>query len=146
MNMITPAQLRAINAILAKTGQMENKAAIISNATNGRTTHTSELLYEEAKQILQGFARIKKQVETPKPTQKMINKLFAIAHEMGWVKNVTSVGKNGLEVKKDYTILHNWINKYGYLRKPLNQYSYSELPKLLYQFEHGVYKEYLSKL
>lgn len=146
MNLATIQQVKAVNAYLAKAGQMENKKAIILNASNGRTSSSKELSFQEAKALLTALALSKKQVETPKPSQKMINKLFAIAHEMGWIKNVTTVGKNGLETKKDYGILHSWIDKYGYLHKPLRQYTYSELPKLLYQLENGVYKEYLSKL
>lgn len=140
-------QIIAVNAILAKSGQMENKAHIIANATNGRTTHSSELFFEEAKGLIAALTNANTYGKTlRKPSKKMVGKLFAMAHEMGWIKQNVNVGKNGLQNKKDYSILHNWIEKYGYLHKPLNQYSYSELPKLVYQLEHGVYKEYLSKL
>lgn len=47
-------------------------------------------------------------------------------------------GKNGMEKKKDYTILQNWVNKYGHLKKTLNSHSYIEMPKLIAQFEMGL--------
>lgn len=143
----TPAQRKAINAILARTGQMDNKAAIISNATNSRTTHSSALNFEEAKALLLALNRGTKPAKTPaKPTQKMVNKLFAMAHEMGWIKEETIVTPTGMEKKKDYSRLYEWVTKYGYLHKPLNQYSYIEMPNLVAQLEYGAYKHYLSKL
>lgn len=140
------AQRKAINAILAKLGLMDDKAAIISDATNGRTTHSSEMTSGEARVLLMALDhKVKAAKKTPNPSQKMINKLFAIAHEMGWVKTITTVGKNGMETKKDYTTLHTWINTHGYLKKPLSQYSYNELPKLVHQLDK-VYEYYISKL
>lgn len=47
-------------------------------------------------------------------------------------------GKNGMEKKKDYTILQNRVNKYGHLKKTLNSHSYIEMPKLIAQFEMGL--------
>lgn len=140
-------QIIAVNAILAKSGQMDNKPNIIANATNGRTTHSSALTFQEAKALIAALTNAKPYGKTlRKPSKKMVGKLVAMAHEIGWIKQNVNVGKNGLQNKKDYSILHDWIEKYGYLHKPLDQYSYNEFPKLVAQLEMGAYKHYLSKL
>lgn len=140
--------IKAINAILARTGQMENKAVIVSNASNGRTIHSSELTPAEAIGLLKALNAHSPQpiAQRPKPSAKMTAKLFAMAHEMGWITAATVVGSAGMETKKDYSRLHAWVLKYGYLHKPLSQYSYKEMPKLVSQFELGVYKHYISEL
>ena len=143
----TTAQIKAINAILARAGQMENKADIVLNATNGRTTHSSAMSFEEARALLLALNRNVKTAQAPvKPAQKMAKKLFAMAHEMGWIKEITLVTPSGITKKKDYSAVHAWIGKFGYLHKPLSQYTYSELPKLVAQFEYGPYKHFLNKL
>lgn len=140
---VTKNQIKAINAILARTGQMDNKPAIIANATNGRTTHSTELTVTEAKALLSALNSHSARAEDPR--KKMFATIVRIAHNMGWVRTLTVVGSAGMEKKKDYTILHEWIAKYGYLHKPLNSYSYQELPRLISQIE-AVYKHYLSKI
>ena len=143
----TTAQIKAINAILARAGQMDNKAEIVLNATRGRTTHSSAMSFEEARALLLALNRNVKTAQAPvKPAQKMAKKLFAMAHEMGWIKEVTLVTPSGITKKKDYSAVHAWIGKFGYLHKPLSQYTYSELPKLVAQFEYGPYKHFLNKL
>lgn len=149
----TAEQVKAINATLAKMGLMSDKADIVLNASAGRTTSTKALTIEEARSLL---ASLNKQgivggISSPagRPggaSQKMTAKLFAMAHEMGWITAATVVGSAGMETKKDYSRLHAWVLKYGYLHKPLSQYSYKEMPKLVSQFELGVYKHYISEL
>lgn len=143
----TPEKVKAINATLAKMGLMSDKADIVLNATDGRTTHSSAMSFEEARALLLALNRNVKTTQAPvKPTQKMVNKLFAMAHQMGWITEETIVSPTGMIKKKNYSRLYEWVTKYGYLHKPLNQYSYKEMPKLVSQFELGVYKTYLSKL
>lgn len=143
----TPEQVKAINATLAKMGLMSDKADIVLNATDGRTSHSSAMSFEEAKALLAALNRnVKATQATPKPSQKMVNKLFAMAHEIGWIKGVTMVTPAGITCKKDYSRVHAWVDKFGYLHKPLSQYTYAELPKLVAQFEYGPYKHFLNKL
>lgn len=136
-------QIIAINTVLQKMKLMDEKANIIKEATNGRTTHSSELTFKEAYQLLKALN------EKPKPVdarQKMINKLFAMAHEIGWIKFKKVVTPYGMATNRDSSALYNWVKKYGYLKKDLNEYAYEELPKLLSSFEFGPYKHYISKL
>ncbi len=138
----TKDQIRAINAIIAKAGQMENKAAIVFEATGGRTTHSSELTAQEAQGVLQSLNR---QTSGLNPSLRMINKLFAMANEIGYIPITCMVTHKGIVRKKEYSHLHAWVEKYGYLKKPLKEYSHAELPTLVSQFEFGPYKDYLSR-
>jgi hypothetical protein len=74
-----------------------------------------------------------------------MKKLFAMVFELGWAPEGMVAGKDGkLVAKRDYKSFHEWVIKYGYLKKPLNRYTYNELPKLVSQFEMGPYKSYLN--
>ena len=59
---------------------------------------------------------------------------------MGWVRQ----NKAGRTVA-DGQRFDAWALKSSYLKKKLNQYSYAELPKLVYQFEQ-VYKHFLKSI
>lgn len=140
MKPATKKQIGAINAILVKRGMKEQKAEIIAEYTCGRTDHSSELYFDEAHALLQ-FLIDKNQ------NSGMLRKLFAMAIEMGWCPLQTEVLENGtLKKGRNYSSVHTWVVKSGYLHKPLRQYSYQEMPKLVTQFEIGPYKHYLNKI
>lgn len=141
MTLINKAQIIAVRAALARKGLMKVKEDIIRGASGGRTSSTAGLTMEEARSLLMALNS-----DRPEPANDlMIRKMMAQAHEMGWVKKVKRVGKSGnIEEVKDYSILYGWIEKYGYLKKPLRDYSYKELPKLVGQLEK-VYNGYLNK-
>lgn len=143
MKPATPKQIQAINITLQKKGLMEDKPSIIAAVTNNRTTHSSQLFFDEAKNLLSNLIEGGKY----QPKNKMISKIFAMAHEMGWITTKQMVGPGGeMQAKKDYSHVYNWINKYGFKKTDLRTYTYNELPKLLTQFENGPYRDYLRKL
>jgi hypothetical protein len=143
MKPATPAQIKAINSILAKRGLLEDKAPIIKLVTADRTTHSSELYFEEAKNLLSNLL----DGVGYQPKNKMIAKIFAMAHEMGWITERQGVDPQGrIETKKDYSHVYNWIKKFGFGKKDLKSYKYNEIPKLLTQFEQGPYQSYLKNL
>jgi hypothetical protein len=122
MRIITEPQKLAIMAIIGK--HRLDKEELILAATNERTTSVRAMYFEEALQLLQ------KLNAKPKfdPREKMIRKIYSLAHEMRWVlPNKPTV------VDVDY--MNKRLIQYGYLKKPLHQYSYAELPKLLTQVE-----------
>ncbi len=138
-------QVQAINAILATSGQMEFKKDIIWNATGGRTDRSSKMTFEEAKGLLASLnlGQVFSKEESGKI--RMVRYIIAMAHEMGWIKKRVILNADGhLGQLNDYTELTIWLVKYGYLKKPLNEYTYLELPKLLTQFQQGPYNSYLS--
>jgi len=139
MKEASSAQIKAINAIFAKRKMMDDKPSLIAAFTYGRTEHSSELYFEEAHQLLQEL--IGKQQNSG-----MLRKLFAMAIEINWCPVKSEVLENGsIKKGRSYDAVHTWVLKSGYLHKPLNKYTYNELPKLVTQFEIGPYKYYLDK-
>lgn len=147
MESATKEQIKAINAILAKQGLMDDKKNIVQSWTQGRTTSTKDLYFNEAWLLVQALKNESLPSIEELRKERMARKIIAMAHEIGWIKPVSVVDpERGLVTKKDYTRLHDWIIKYGYLKKELREYTYMELPKLVTQFEFGVYKDYIAKL
>jgi hypothetical protein len=135
---ISAGQIRAINVALGVRGLADDKEEIISIYTNGRTTNEKEMFMHEARLLLMN-------VNGPDINELMIRKMFALAHELTWIKKVQKVDEKGnLVPANDYSVLYNWVLKYGYLNKELREYTYKELPKLISQFENGPYKNYIS--
>lgn len=141
---VTTLQVKAIMATLGAMKLMGQKDSIILGASGGRTSSTRGLTFYEAKSLL---AALNDKTVNDERKQRMIRKLFAQAREIGWVKDHSYVAPDG-KLRKDAITaeLHKWVEKYGYLHKKLNQYTYEELPKLLTQFEKGPYKHYISNL
>ena len=65
-------------------------------------------------------------------------KIIALFAKMGYVK-YTPQGK-----RADMNRIHSWVEKYGYLKNPLNSYNKNELPRLVSQVEK-FYKKYLTE-
>jgi hypothetical protein len=140
MRPATKDQVKAINAILARKNLMMHKATIVQSCSNGRTTHSTELTVEEARALLIDLNKNEPETEAK---QRMVRKIFAMARDLGWVKKITVVERTGIVHKDDLSAVYEWINKYGYLKKDINQYKYNELPKLVSQFQEGPYKHYI---
>jgi hypothetical protein len=135
---INKGQIRAINVALGVRGLADDKEDIVSIYTNGRTTNEKEMFMHEARELLIN-------INGPDKNDLMIRKMFAQAHELMWIKKVQRVDEKGnLVPVNDYSVLYNWVLKYGYLKKDLRDYTYKELPKLITQFENGPYKNYIS--
>ena len=118
----------------------ENKEVMVSGFSGGRCTSSKNLTYEEAHELIKHLRVLSGNQQTAKPTDAMIGKILYYAHEIGWTKK-NLAGKIVADVKR----VDEWALKYSYLHKKINVYSYSELPKLVTQFQI-FYKDYLSKL
>ncbi|RXK57551.1 hypothetical protein ESA94_20345 [Lacibacter luteus] len=141
MSNITRNQLAAFYALLTEHGLRDDKEDIVRNITNNRTCSASQLTFKEAQDWIKAMNEQKKPKEDPR--QRMVKHIIAMATEIGFVKWVQKVGADGkLKMVRDYTDLHAWILKYGYLHKKLNDYTYEELPTLVTAFKNV----YLSKL
>jgi hypothetical protein len=140
----TKNQIIAINTAISKKGLTEDKKKIMSDASNGRTESSKELLFEEAQHLLQFLNA--DTGGTQETLDKMVRKLFALAYDLNWIKEKPVVGKGGkIEMKKDFSIVYEWVLKYGYLKKELREYKGYELPKLITQFQQGPHSYYLKK-
>lgn len=131
---ITKAQISAFHALLKQHGLSDDKANIVEQLSNGRTRSTTGLTYTEAMQWINAMnAKAPKQED---PRKRMVNHIIAMAIEIKFVKWEQKVDAGGkIKMARNYIDLHAWIEKYGYLHKKLNDYSYEELPTLVTQFK-----------
>jgi hypothetical protein len=131
------AQVKAIHAILARKGLMDQKQEIISSASSGRTQHSRELSYYEAFDLLKTLNDQELEEKTRK--QRMINSLIAMAHEMGWITKKMVLTKCGvINSGYDYSLLHSWLEN-NVFKKKLNEHSYQELTILVSVFKKVYY-------
>lgn len=128
---------RRLHMLLAQNRMMGQKAQLIEGATNGRSTSSKDLTVDEARSLI-SYLRTLPNAQQER-AEKMRRKIISMAHEMGWH---TLVAGRWIA---DMARLNDWMVKSSYLHKPINRYSYNELPKLVTQFE-AVYKSFLNKV
>ena len=141
--MITNQQNRQLHAQLTALGLMSQKSNLVHGITNGRTEKSSEMSNFECNELL-AYLRtqqpaIKRDGQALKE-DRMRKKILSMAWEMNWTESDAGNG-----VKVNVQRVDQWCKSYGYLKKPLNKYTYQELPKLVSQFEN-VYNSYLADL
>lgn len=131
------AQNKIVHALLTSTGLMPQKENIISGISNGRTASCRQLSHDEALALIAWLRQ-----QQGKSAQRhfaaannMRRKIIAMCHKLKWYKD----GKINMDA------LNKWCIEHSYLKKPLNHYTYYELPKLVSQFQN-VYASYLKTL
>lgn len=97
---------------------------LVADATQGRTSSLRDLTPQELRTIEQRIAELVDPQEAAR--QRMRRKVIAILAARG---TITPQGK------PDMVRVLVWVMKYGYLHKPLNAYTYAELPQLVTQAE-----------
>ncbi len=112
----------------------ENKEQLVFGFSGERTSTSKELTVEECNKLNNHLQSLVQQSDDR--ADVMRKKVLSICHEMKWKL------ENG---KIDWEHLNDWMMKYGYLHKSLNEYKEKELPKLLTQFEN-LLKDYYKKL
>jgi hypothetical protein len=132
----TPTQLKAIHALFNKSGvkEKEDKAQVISFYTGGRTSSSREMSVKEAEALI---SHLKNTDPSHQGADRMRKKIISMAHEMGWKK------PNGTKIDMEH--VNQWCIKHGYLHKPLDEYTYEQLPTLVSQFEKA-YKDFIKKV
>lgn len=144
---VTKQQIITFNSILKATGQTAEKRAIIADISNGRTTSTKGLLRTELQEWINAMrvAGRKPQPVANDPRKKMVGNIIAMAHEMGVIRRTTKVVPGvGLKTVNDYIGLKKWMLERSYLKKPLDDYTYDELPKLVSQYKN-IYLSWLNQ-
>ena len=112
----------------------ESKEDLVYQFTSGRETSSSKLEFKECQALIDHLGSLTK--ESFGPGDKMRKKILSIVHELGWE---TPTGR--IEWKS----LNEYLAKYGYLHKALNDYEYNELPTLVTQFENLLRTEYANR-
>ncbi|MFD2961348.1 MULTISPECIES: hypothetical protein [Olivibacter] len=79
---MTPKQIRYVRGLLAKAGLLDMKDEIVFNFTNGRTQSLKEMTYHETNALISSLTG--KLNPDLQKRNKMIAKIFSLAHEMHW--------------------------------------------------------------
>jgi hypothetical protein len=130
--MSNAVQVKAIYTLLGKLHLRDEKESIVLAFSGGKTDSVRELSFGEAAALIAHL----KSMDDPEENSntRMRNKIIGMAREMNWLIKGTG--------KVDMDHLNNWCVQLGYLHKKLDDYTHSELPGLVTQFEQ-VYKSYL---
>ncbi|MBL7902917.1 MAG: hypothetical protein JNK73_13050 [Bacteroidia bacterium] len=117
----------------------ETKEQLVYDFTSKRETSSSKMLVNECQALINHLIMMKNQTSKSVKTQldnspenKMRRKVLSVFHEMNW--------KNGSGL--DWNRINNWMDKFSYLHKPLNNYTKEELPKLITQVEQILKSQY----
>ena len=142
-----PQQNKMLHALLAHANLTDQKANLVMSFTSGRTDKSSEMNAIEAKEMI---AYLRQQIPDIKSNpleakaDKMRKKILSMARELGWTVLMTN--DEGIkQLKADMLRINAWCAKYGYLHKPLNNYTFEELPKLISQFGK-LHEQFLNEL
>lgn len=130
----TISQIAAIHTLIAKHGLKDQKADIVGSFSAGRTDSVKGLRFEEAAALI---GHLKSLDPVDRSADKMRNKILSMAHELGWITPLP-------EPRVDMEHVNAWCIKHGYLKKKLDDYTYTELPKLVSQFEE-VYRDFIKQ-
>jgi hypothetical protein len=123
MNSITHEQLKKLHTLLSQQGMMDYKKELVYEFSGHRTDSSKQLTLIEARELIMHLAE-------NDPCNKMRRKIIAICYKIGMIYGSTQADK-----KINMAVINSFLLKRGYLKKPLNDYSRSELPKLVTQFE-----------
>lgn len=113
----------------------ETKEETLHTYSDGRTTRISQLSITEATALIKMLTGTGQQ-DKETPANKMRGKILSMGHEMFWKLPSGKI---------DMPRINAFCIKSGYLHKKLNDYTESELPTLVTQFEK-VYSDYLNKV
>ena len=139
-------QNRRLHLLITKLGiDDEAKEELVYNFTGTRETSTAKMEVRECQALINHLEAAKRNL-TPTLSKgegakvdkadKMRKKILSICHEMNWTNT---------QGKVYWPTLNEWLLKYGYLHKTLNEYKEAELPTLITQFE-ALLQQFYKKL
>jgi hypothetical protein len=138
---------KRLYALLNEKRLMDQRHQLFQAYSGNRTDNSKELQEREVDELirfLQAYSLGGKQIDYKTNFQKgdkMRKRILSLCYEYGWTKWNNAKGRETVDFEK----LNGWMIKYSYLHKRLNQYSYSELPALVTQFE-SVIKSFLNSI
>ncbi len=148
MKQITPEQIKRIHTILPEVYRKDPdlKGELVFQFTEDPDkTSTKDMSFYQAQDMIHflstGKSKDYSRYGRFKVTNKQHNYILSMCHQIGWV----SFNDHLSRLVPDLSILGAWLHKYGYLHKPLMEYTETELPKLVTQFENMVKSKLTSK-
>lgn len=138
MEIINKDQIKSIHILLAKKDLIDVKKDYLHHWYG--VDSTKSLSYDQANDMIKqlggepyvNYEHIKYGRFTAGNSQHYT--MLNLAIEIGW----TTIHPNTRRMIANIERMGGWIKQYGYLHKPLNQYTASELPKLIHQFKQVV--------
>ena len=132
---------RRLYGLLRDTGTNNYRHELVYSYSHGRTENSAELTDLETDELIRHLIQmLKPKPEGNHPTQsgvdykgqQMRRRILSLCYTMGW--SVWNEAKQKHDV--DMSRLNNWMLHYSYAHKPMNDYSYGELQRLVVQFEN----------
>ena len=131
----TPSQNAMIGYQISRLAlDTDTKEDLIYTHTDGRSTRIRDLYFHEADAVIKMLTSGTHEAQSP--AAKMRRKIISMAHELSWKLPSGKISMDSI---------NSWCRTYGYLKKPLDEYTERELPALVTQFETA-YVTYLKKV
>lgn len=139
------AQYFAIEKDLKKRGFDFEREELIEMFTDGEKDSLRELSNEEYHQFIQWLNENNSDGKMFAASFDISEEAVANNQRRKIIALLTKLGYVTARNKADMPRIYAWVEKYGYLNKPMNQYGSTELPKLVYQAE-SFYKSHIERL
>lgn len=132
---INPAQNRRLHQLINQLGLQDDKAGLVHHFTAKRYTSTKDMAEHQAQALIDYLAGLVPPTASPTAppadaANRMRRKVFAIGRAIGWLS-----GETPADLAMNRAKLDQFLCARGVYKKPLNQYTAAELPKLVSQFE-----------
>lgn len=135
----------AIEKDLKKRGFDFEREELIEMFTDGEKDSLRELSNEEYHQFIQWLNENNSDGKMFAASFDISEQAVANSQRRKIISLLTKLGYVTARNKADMPRIYAWVDKYGYLNKPMNQYNSAELPKLVYQAEQ-FYKSHIERL
>lgn len=135
----------AIEKSLQQRGFSFERDELIEMFTEGKKSSLRELTATEYQRFLKWLNSNNDDAASFRMEFEKSDKQVANNQRRKIIALLTKLGYVTASNKADMPRIYAWVEKYGYLNKPMNQYNSAELPKLVYQAE-SFYKSHIERL
>jgi hypothetical protein len=123
MKYITNPQLAKLHVLLTNLGIIDQKQHMVYNISDGRTTSSKELSFDEARTLIMNLSQYD-------PRERTKSVIFSLAYKAGII-----YGESDTDKKMNTAKLNGFIRDRGAVKKDLNEMNQQELNKIHRQFE-----------
>ena len=123
MKYITNPQLEKFHVLLNNLGIIDQKQHMVYSISDGRTTSSKELSFDEARTLIMNLSQYD-------PRERTKSVIFSLAYKAGII-----YGESDTDKKINTAKLNAFIRDRGAVKKDLNEMNQQELNKVHRQFE-----------